>query len=159
MRRMILPLMLLVFVACQPAEQHATTTGPDVQAITTWLEQVTAAINAQSTEGTLALYASDAVFSPPDAPSVTIDELRSWYEGLFAENTFQFTAQALDVVVSGDLAVLRASYEETVTPKGEGEPVANDGSWLIVLRKQTDGSWKLWRDMWSVIAPPPPPAM
>ena len=159
MRRTMLPPMLFAFAACQPAEQHATTTGTDVEAITAWLAQVTAAINAQSTEGTLALYANDAVFSPPDAPSVNIDELRTWYESLFAESTFQFAAEALDVVVSGDLAVLRASYEETVTPKGEGEPVVNDGSWLIVLRKQIDGSWKLWRDMWSVIAPPPPPAM
>ncbi len=33
MRRLILPLMLFAFVACQPPEQHATTTGPDAQAI------------------------------------------------------------------------------------------------------------------------------
>ena len=159
MRRMILPLMLVAFAACQPAEQQATTTGPDVEAITTWLEQVGAAVNARNVEGILALYARDAVFSPPDAPPVNIDELRSWYESMFGENTFQFASEPLDVVVSGDLAVLRASYEETVTPTGEGEPVTNEGSWLVVLRKQTDGSWKLWRDMWSVIAPPPPPAM
>ena len=159
MRRTLSPLMLVVFAACQPAEHHAATTGPDIEAVRTWLDQVTAAVNAQSTEGTLELYANDAVFSPPDAPAVSIDELRAWYERLFAENTFQFATEVLDVVVSGDLAVLRASYGETLTPQGGGEPATNDGIWLVVLRKQTDGSWKLWRDMWSVIAAPPPPAM
>jgi len=158
MRRMIFPLMVVVAVACQPAAREATTTGPEVEAITTWLAQVTAAVNAQSTESTLALYSNDAVFSPPDAPPINMDELRSWYRRLFAENTFQFYTEPLDVVVSGDLAVLRASYEETVTPKGAGESVNNKGSWLIVLRKQTDGSWKLWRDMWSVETPPAPAA-
>ena len=157
MHRVILPLMLLVAVACAPAEPKATTTGPDVEAIRTWLEQVTAAVNAESTEAILALYADDAVFSPPDAPPLDIDQLRSLYDILFTENTFQFTTEALDVVVSGDLAVLRASYDETVTPRGAGDSVHNSGSWLIVLRKQADGSWKLWRDMWSVIAPPSPP--
>jgi uncharacterized protein (TIGR02246 family) len=156
---MIFPLTLLVFVACQPTEQQVTTTGPDVEAITTWLGQVTAAVSAGNPEGVLALYADDAVFSPPDAPSITLEELGSMYGVMFGESTFQFTAQVLDVVVSGDLAVLRASYEETVTPKGEGEPEDRDGTWLVVLRKQTDGSWKLWRDMWSVIAPPAPPKM
>lgn len=58
---------------------------------------------------------------------------------------------------AGDLAVLRASYEETLTPKDEGEPMDLTGSWLIVLRKQSDGSWQLWRNMWSVVAPPAPP--
>jgi len=154
---MILPLMLVAAAACAPAEPKATTSGPDVEAIRTWLEQVTAAVNAGSTEGILALYANDAVFSPPDAPPLDVDQLRSSYDTLLTQNTFQFTTAPLDVVVSGDLAVLRASYEETVTPKGEGDSVHNTGSWLIVLRKQADGSWKLWRDMWSVMAPPPPP--
>ena len=155
MRRTILPLMLLV-VACQPAEQQATTTGPDVAAIEAWLQQVTDAVNAGDLESLLGLYAEDAVFSPPDAPPLTVDELRSLYTVMFGENTFAFTAEALEVVVSGDLGVLRAPYEETVTPKGEGEAHDQGGTWLVVLRKQSDGSWKLWRDMWSIVAPPEP---
>jgi ketosteroid isomerase-like protein len=80
-----------------------------------------------------------------------MDELRPTYEAVFATYTFQFSARVDEVVVAEDLAVLRAFYEETVTPKGEGEPSEFSGSWLIVLRKQSDGSWKLWRNMWGVI--------
>lgn len=50
-------------------------------------------------------------------------------------------------MVAGDLAVVRAFFEETFTTTGEGEPIEMSGSWLVVLRKQTDGSWRLWRNM------------
>ncbi len=153
MRRMILPLILLA-VACQPPAQETVTTGPDVEAITAWLAELTAAVNAGDPEGVQALYAADAVFSPPDAPSLTAEELRSLYGVMFEESTFDFTSDVIEVVVSGDLAVLRASYEETVTPTGEGEPYDQAGTWLVVLRKQPDGAWKLWRDMWSIVPPP-----
>jgi uncharacterized protein (TIGR02246 family) len=155
----MLPLFLVAAVACQPTEQQIVTTGPDVEAIDAWLDEVAVAVNAGDVDGILAHYADDAVFSPPDAPSVTLEELRAWYDEMFGASTFEFSAEPLEVVVSGDLAVLRASYEETITPMGEGEPETHDGNWLVVLRKQADGSWKLWRDMWSVIQPPPPPAM
>ena len=156
MRRMMLPLMLIVGVACQPAEQQVTTSGPDAEAITAWLAQVTAAVNAGDAEAVLAYYTDDAVFSPPDAPPLTVEELRGLYQVMFAESTFDFRSEPIEVVVSGDLGVLRASYEETVTPKGEGETHDQGGTWLVVLRKQSDGSWKLWRDMWSIVAAPEP---
>ena len=161
MRRMILPLTLVAAVAYQPAAvaQQATTTGPDVEAVTAVLAQYTAAVNAGDPEGILAHFSDDAVSMPPDMPSLSVGELRSLYEVMFGENTFQYTTQADEVVVAGDLAVIRAFYEETVTPRGEGVPFEQGGTWLIVLRKQSDGSWKLWRDMWTVVPPPPPPAM
>ena len=68
---------------------------------------------------------------------------------------FQFTARVDEIVVAGDLAVLRAFFEETLTLKAGGEPTELSGSWLMVLKKQADGSWKLWRNMWGVIPAPP----
>jgi len=160
MRRMILPLMLFVFAACQPAavEQQAATTGPDVEAITTVFEQAIAAANAGDVEGVLAVYASDAVSLPPNEPLVSGEAaIRAKFQPTFAENTVRIATSQDEVVVAGDLAVMRISFEETVTPKGEGEPIELGGHWLIVWRKQSDGSWKFWRDMWSVV--PAPPAM
>ena len=132
MRRMMLPLMLS-FVACQPSAPQATTTGPDVEAITTWVEQCTAAFTAGDYERALTMFTDDARFMPPNSAPVTIEEARSIYQGLLRDNTMRFTAQVADVVVSGDLAVVRASYAESLTPRGEGEPASWGGPWLIVL--------------------------
>ncbi len=162
MRRVILPLMLFVFAACQPTavEQQAATTGPDVEAVTAWLERYSAFVSAGDVEGWATLCTDDVVAFPPDAPAIVgMEELRLLAETIFRENTERLAANVDEVVVAGDLAVLRASYEETLTPKGEGEPVEMSGAWLVILRKQSDGSWKMWREMWSVVPPPPPPAM
>lgn len=157
MRRLILPLMLLV-VACQPAtvEQQAVTTGPDVEAITAAFEQAVAAANAQDVEGVLAVYADNVESFPPNEPPVDGIGLRQMIETAWAEHTVQLTASPDEVVVAGELAVMRTPYEETVTATGEGEPVEMSGDWLIIWRKQSDGSWKIWRDMWTNVAPSEP---
>lgn len=157
MSRLILPLMLLLGIACQSStvESRATTTGPDVEAITAWFEQYTAAVNSGDLEAWAGFIADDAVVMPPDElPISGMDQLRPLYQTVFATYAFDFNARVDEVVVAGDLAVLRAFFEETVTPRGEGEPSRFSGSWLVVLRKRPDGSWKLWRNMWGAIAPP-----
>jgi len=154
---MILPVMLLVGAACHSPEPQATSTGPDVEAIEAWLGQCDAAINSGEYESFLSLLAADALLMPPDSPPLSIDDLRSIYEAMFRENTLHMTSRVDEVVVSGDIAVVRASYEETVTPRGGGEPTSMSGPWLITLRKQSDGSWKGWHNMWTVVPPAPPP--
>jgi len=153
--RRILPLVLLA-AACQPAavEQQAVTTGPDVEAITTAFDQAVAAANAGNVAGVLAVYADNVVSSPPHEPPTSgIAALRQMFEPQFAENTIHITVRPYELVVAGDLGVMRTSYQETITPKGEGDPVEMSGDWLIIWRKQSDGSWKFWRDMWSITAP------
>ncbi len=162
MRSMILSFMLPAAFACQPAtvERHATTTGPEVEAVTALLAQYCANVRAGDVEIWATLRADDMVHFPPDAPPIVgLDGFRPVAEGLFRENTIALNARADEVIVAGDLAVMRASFEETITPKDEGEPTEIAGNWLIVLRKQADGSWKVWRDMWSMVPPPQAPAM
>ena len=157
MRRMILPLMLLVGVACQPAavEQQATTTGPDVEAIDAWLQQTIAAYNSGDAEAALALYADETLSMPPLEPPMDTEQERASMQAFLGEYDIQLAANAEEIVVAGDLGVLRVTYNESWTPKGEGEAGEQRGTWLVILRKQADGSWKLWRDMWTDETPPP----
>lgn len=160
MRRALLPPILLAAVACQRFERLATTTGPDCEAITELIQQVAATVNAGDVEGNLALYAEDWVDVPPDGrPLSGMETLRPLYEALFTGNTMKLTLQIEEVVVAGNLAVVRATYDETVRPKSDGEPVDVSGAWLAVLREQPDGSWTLWRTMYSRFPPPPAPAL
>jgi ketosteroid isomerase-like protein len=157
MRRLALATLIsLAFLACtQAVDQRAATTGPDVEAVRAWFEQYNAAVNAG-----VSLVADDAVVMPPDElPIAGIEEIRPRYEAVFETYAFQFTARVDEIVVAGDLAVLRAFFEETLTLKAGGEPTELSGSWLIVLKKQSDGSWKLWRNMWGVIPAPPQQTM
>jgi len=155
MRRM-LPLLLVIAVGCTTGEPRATTTGPDVEAIEDWLAQTIAAYNSGDAEAALALYADETLSMPPLETPMDTEQERATMQAFFGENDIQLAANAEEIVVAGDLGVLRVTYSESWTPKGEGEAGVQRGTWLVILRKQGDGSWKLWRDMWTSETPPPP---
>jgi uncharacterized protein (TIGR02246 family) len=135
--------------------QQATTTQADVEAIKTLLAEYDAAAAAGNVDAVMALHADDAVSMPPDVPARTgKEEIRAALVAFLEENTVQLTSQVDEVRVSGDLAFLHVTYNETVTPKAGGEPTEYHGKWLVLLQRQPDGSWKWWREMWNNYTPP-----
>jgi ketosteroid isomerase-like protein len=58
-------------------------------------------------------------------------------------------ATTTDLLISGDLAVEIGTYSFTVTFPGPPEPVVDEGKYMTVWRKQKDGSWKIYADMWN----------
>ena len=66
-------------------------------------------------------------------------------------NLFTFNQQAniAETEVSGDWAFSRGSWTSTLTPKGEGAAFLIDGKFMTILRRQADGSWKLYRDIFN----------
>ncbi len=63
-------------------------------------------------------------------------------------------AGTASVDVAGAYAIETDSYEMTFTPKG-GKPMHDKGNYLLVWKKQTDGSWKIYRDINTSDGPPP----
>ena len=57
----------------------------------------------------------------------------------------QGTSDIRELKVLGDWAYLRNHIEVTMTPPG-GTPVRRAGYTLTILRKETDGRWRLARD-------------
>jgi ketosteroid isomerase-like protein len=54
-------------------------------------------------------------------------------------------AEVHEIEVAGDWAWIRNRIEVTMTPPG-GEPVRRSGYTLSILRKGSDGRWRLFRD-------------
>ena len=59
-----------------------------------------------------------------------------------------------DLTVSGDLAVETGRYAWALTPKA-GKTMLDSGKYVVVWKKQVDGSWKMYRDVSNHDAPPP----
>ena len=155
MRRPIFAISAILLAACTTEGQQATTAQVDAEAIMKLLAESDAAATAGNVDAVMALYADDAVSMPPDAPARTgKEEIRAAFVAFLEDNTVQLTSQVDEVRVSGDLAFLRVAYDETVTPKAGGEPTQYHGKWLVIMERQPDGSWKSWREMWSVYTPP-----
>ena len=51
--------------------------------------------------------------------------------------------------MTSDWAYERFSFSRTMTPTGGGEPTTARGKGIHVYRRQSDGSWKLARDLWN----------
>lgn len=151
MRRSLVALCALLLVACYPVQQD---TEADVAAIRALMADYDAGVNAGDAAAIIALYAEDVISMPPDeAGSVGMETNLEEMEEGFEANTIQLTSVVDEAEVAGDLAFARITYDETITPTAGGDTELMHGNWLVILKRQDDGSWKIWREMWSVFTP------
>ena len=108
--------------------------------VATWMR----ASKAGDVETVLDLMTDDVIFLVPGQPP--------FGKGAFAAGSasmkdiaFDGTSDILEVQVFGDWAYLRNHIEVTMTPKG-GAPVRRSGYTLSIMRKHSDGRWRLARD-------------
>lgn len=88
----------------------------------------------------------NAVYMPPGLPAVTDpDSLEEMARSGF--NSFQaaIAIEPVEIVVLGAWAFARARVTGRATPVGGGTPTPIDNKELIVLRRQSDGGWKIAR--------------
>ena len=139
-------------VAEQAAPDPAPTTEADVAAIERVIDEVGAAERAGDPARWGALFTEDVVtMRPTEGTLIGQEANRTSLEELFVEWTLDVTVTMDEVVVAGDWAFTRATYSERVTPKAGGEleeePEGFDmyGKQIDILRRQSDGSWKIAR--------------
>ena len=111
----------------------------------------TRAIEEKDASGLLALFDTNLVLMPPNEPPIVGKAaLRSWFLRLTDEFSINVDTSAEEVKVTGDWAYERFSFRHTMTPTGGGEPTTARGKGVHVYRRQSDGSWKLARDLWNI---------
>ena len=158
MRRMILPLILLIAPACRPAA--APLSEADVAELRRLDTVYANAILAEDADAIAAIYAEDAVEMPPNAPAnVGRAAIRAWYAtAVFpAAGYGDFRIPPGEIDGANGLAFNRGSYAFTTVPPGMTEPVTTTGKYLVIARKQADGSWLWSADIWNADAPQPAP--
>ncbi len=70
------------------------------------------------------------------------DAIRNSHQAFFSEYTSDGTIVVVDAQVSGDLGYVRGPYKGTSTPKAGGDPIKSDTKFVVIFRRQADGSWK-----------------
>ncbi|RMF69689.1 MAG: SgcJ/EcaC family oxidoreductase [Calditrichaeota bacterium] len=99
-------------------------------------------------------YTHDAIQFPPGAPPlVGWDAIRSSLEHELDGIALDATVEIVEVVIAGDWAYARGHYHTAVIPQAGGRRTVTTGSWLDILKRQADGSWKISRSAWSSYEP------
>ena len=96
-----------------------------------------------------AMYTSDAIAFPPDSEMIRGNEAI----GVFWKATRDGGVQSAtlttdDVGRSGDIAYEVGKVSLTIRPVGNG-PTTAVAKYVVVWKRQPDGSWKLHRDIWN----------
>ena len=147
-------LVLAVAAGCAAPPAAPADTSADVAAINEMMDREIAAFAAGDVETIKAMFAADAILMPPGEPAITgLGGLEAWMKGFHEQFTVSAEFTSSDVIVSGNLAVYRYAAELTLTPKAGGDPVSDTSKGLVVLRRQTDGSWKIAQEVWNADEP------
>ena len=95
------------------------------------------------------LYAENALVLYPNQPAVTgRSAIGDYFKEFFAEfpkNEFELTSAELEI--AGPWAFDRGAYRWKGIPRAGGAPAEDSGKYLVVLRRQASGEWKIARDM------------
>jgi ketosteroid isomerase-like protein len=96
-----------------------------------------------------AFYAPDAQLLPPNAPLISGSEaIREFWQGLLDAGGADVTLDTTLVGMSGEMAYGIGQYSFTL-PSASGERTHERGKYLVVYRRQAEGSWKVAADMFS----------
>jgi len=146
--------------ACKNAEKASDSVGgkaamelsdADHDAIRAVDSAFAAAANAGSADSIAGLYANNAALLPPNLPPQKgRTAIRAFWGGFFEAYTVRFEINSDVLEGRGDLAYNMGHYRFTAVPKAKANPgVADEGKYLEILKKQSDGSWKYVVDMYS----------
>jgi uncharacterized protein (TIGR02246 family) len=168
--RFALAALLVCAVGCKPApgNESATMGGETASPAAGLSPQDEAAVRAvdeawgkaaaaNDGKAIAALYADDATLLPPTEPVKKGAEAKKYWTDFTDAYTGTIDLTTTAVEGRGDLAYNVGTYRSTVTPKKAGaKPFpTEEGKYVEVLKKQSDGSWKIVYDIWNTDAPPP----
>ena len=115
----------------------------------------TKAFKAGDIDMLLSLAADDIVWMPPNDTSLYgRAELKEWLEEYFEYfRLAAYTEPEREVIVAGEVAIERTSYMIAIVPVKGSTRIRDDGKMLTIWKRQSDGSWKIWRGIWNSIKP------
>ncbi len=89
----------------------------------------------------------DGIQMRRDSPSVVGKKaLEERVRKAWPTMTMTMTIKVEEAAAAGDWGYAKGTYLQTITPKAGGPTAKVDGKFLDILKRQADGSWKLYRD-------------
>jgi len=151
-------LLLVVMLAAVPLA--ATYAGPEedaVRAISRIWFNYASFVETGDAAGWLSQYDDQGIQMRPDSPARGRPDLdafvaASWKARMAGFET-RMSITPLEIVVAGAWAYSRGVYTQDLTSRETGKLTHIDGKFLTILKRQDDGSWKIYRDCFNSNVP------
>jgi uncharacterized protein (TIGR02246 family) len=133
----------------QPGALQCRADAPAVRDIRAVADGIVSADNRRDIEAVLALYAPDAVLMPPGEPPVVGRErIRPRYEALFADFAPEIVPYIDEVCASAGVGFVRGRNGGRLVPRGSAPPRTLDDGYLMLLRREDTGAWRISHLIW-----------
>ena len=108
------------------------------------------ALNSDDPAAATALRFDDVVqMAPNSPPRMGASAIEASFRRFRAANNHRVETTIDDVDASGDLGVVRATFEQTIMPMDGSDGRIVTGSWLLVWRRHDGGPWKMSFETWT----------
>lgn len=163
--RLWISIVSVLFIAsCSMQSDQTTDPAAEKQTIENALNGIIEAANAGDLEAVMAYFAEDAVAMPTgEMPVFGTRLIRPRIQSLFDQSNLVIFLTSEETQASGNFAFARGYMSGRLEPKGAaGEHIdltryIEMNEYLIVLQKDSGGSWKIARLMWHPMQPPSHP--
>jgi ketosteroid isomerase-like protein len=112
-------------------------------------------LRTKQLEPILKFYVPDAVFLQPTGERITGSAaIRTLFQTRMATFNSDLTLHSQNLETSGDLAYDSGDFQETLTVTATGAKIATKGSYIIIYKRQPNGSWQIVQHVWTGTPPP-----
>jgi uncharacterized protein (TIGR02246 family) len=124
--------------------------GAEHSAIGRVRETLVSAVNRSDAEAASQLWTEDSRMMPPNQPTLQgRAAIHAHFARLFTQRQFQYTLSNCELQVFGDMAVERVEYHVITRSIADGSVAEDCGKGLHVYRRDSDGRWRLYADIWN----------
>ena len=129
-------------------------TEADVKAIEEYFQRYVASAKAGDLDAYRKFWSEDVVWLPPDdrlfeGIEACMDRARPQFEELIQEEAITVA----EIKFGAAFTFVRVNYTYKGTPKGDGEPVEEDGKGVFLMKRKPDGSWVSTHCVWNSNVP------
>ncbi|HKN74325.1 MAG TPA: DUF4440 domain-containing protein [Candidatus Acidoferrum sp.] len=140
-----------------PGFSHTATAAPRATTLETlaklreaWVQD----LRTKQLEPILKFYAADGVFLQPNGERIAGSAaLRNLFQNIMATFNSDLTLHSQSLETSGDLAYDSGDFQESLTTIATGAKITSTGSYIIIYKRQPDGSWQIIQHAWMGIPP------
>ena len=150
----ILLLSLLLLATCGAPTASAPDLAADEAAVRESVERAVEAFNTSDIDALVDLHTDDAVIlKPGKPPEIGKQVMRASLEEVFSTFKVSESRTIEEIEIVSDWAFTWGYYSVTLTPIDGSPPIAEEGKYIDILRRQPGGAWLFARTMWNATAP------